>query len=163
MFDGLPVPEQLHHFISSSVPSNPFDPYTIPAAATSNTNSTNSAAAVAAQLQVPYQHHYHFLFHHQPQVHTQKTHHQHQHHYGSGGGGGGGEKQGKMMMIRSGGVVDPDHSGHVHQRPVMMDGGDELSLVASNWSNDEILALLRIRSSLENNWFPEFTWEHVSG
>ncbi|XP_050225022.1 trihelix transcription factor GTL2-like [Mercurialis annua] len=29
------------------------------------------------------------------------------------------------------------------------------------WSNEEILALLRIRSSMEN-WFPEFTWEHVS-
>ncbi|XVE62828.1 hypothetical protein DITRI_Ditri06bG0151400 [Diplodiscus trichospermus] len=29
------------------------------------------------------------------------------------------------------------------------------------WSNDEVLALLRIRSSMEN-WLPEFTWEHVS-
>ena len=29
------------------------------------------------------------------------------------------------------------------------------------WSNDELLALLRIRSTMEN-WFPEFTWEHVS-
>ncbi|XVF06291.1 hypothetical protein REPUB_Repub06bG0034600 [Reevesia pubescens] len=29
------------------------------------------------------------------------------------------------------------------------------------WSNDEVLALLRIRSSIEI-WFPEFTWEHVS-
>ncbi|KAK8589420.1 hypothetical protein V6N13_088267 [Hibiscus sabdariffa] len=29
------------------------------------------------------------------------------------------------------------------------------------WSNDEILALLRVRSSTET-WFPEFTWEHVS-
>ncbi|KAL4380013.1 hypothetical protein GQ457_02G034630 [Hibiscus cannabinus] len=29
------------------------------------------------------------------------------------------------------------------------------------WSNDEVLALLRIRSSMET-WFPEFTWEHVS-
>ena len=29
------------------------------------------------------------------------------------------------------------------------------------WSLDELLALLRIRSSLEN-WFPELTWEHVS-
>ncbi|XWS57664.1 hypothetical protein CRYUN_Cryun09bG0192800 [Craigia yunnanensis] len=29
------------------------------------------------------------------------------------------------------------------------------------WSNDEVLVLLRIRSSMEN-WFPEFTWEHVS-
>ena len=29
------------------------------------------------------------------------------------------------------------------------------------WSNDEVLELLRIRSSMEN-WIPEFTWEHVS-
>ncbi|XP_061338049.1 trihelix transcription factor GTL2-like [Gastrolobium bilobum] len=29
------------------------------------------------------------------------------------------------------------------------------------WSNDEVLALLRIRSSMES-WFPELTWEHVS-
>lgn len=29
------------------------------------------------------------------------------------------------------------------------------------WSSEEVLALLRVRSSLEN-WFPEFTWEHVS-
>ncbi|XP_019453286.1 PREDICTED: trihelix transcription factor GTL2-like isoform X2 [Lupinus angustifolius] len=29
------------------------------------------------------------------------------------------------------------------------------------WTNDEVLALLRIRSSMEN-WFPELTWEHVS-
>ncbi|CAM8925977.1 unnamed protein product [Rhodiola kirilowii] len=31
------------------------------------------------------------------------------------------------------------------------------------WSNDEVVALLRIRSSSESSWFPpEFTWEHVS-
>ncbi|KAL6989523.1 hypothetical protein U1Q18_015273 [Sarracenia purpurea var. burkii] len=29
------------------------------------------------------------------------------------------------------------------------------------WSNEEVLALLRIRSSMEN-WLPDFTWEHVS-
>ncbi|KAL0429498.1 UNVERIFIED_CONTAM: Trihelix transcription factor GTL2 [Sesamum radiatum] len=29
------------------------------------------------------------------------------------------------------------------------------------WSNDEVLALLRLRSSMEM-WFPDFTWEHVS-
>ncbi|GAB4835990.1 hypothetical protein Ancab_000909 [Ancistrocladus abbreviatus] len=29
------------------------------------------------------------------------------------------------------------------------------------WSNEEVLALLRIRSSMET-WFPDFTWEHVS-
>ncbi|TXG65901.1 hypothetical protein EZV62_007176 [Acer yangbiense] len=35
------------------------------------------------------------------------------------------------------------------------------SAAAANWSNDEVLALLRIRSSLDN-WFPESTWAHVS-
>ncbi|XP_062004136.1 trihelix transcription factor GTL2-like [Rosa rugosa] len=34
-------------------------------------------------------------------------------------------------------------------------------LPSDPWSNDELLALLRIRSTMEN-WFPEFTWEHVS-
>lgn len=29
------------------------------------------------------------------------------------------------------------------------------------WSNDEVLSLLRIRSGMDN-WFPDFTWEHVS-
>ena len=29
------------------------------------------------------------------------------------------------------------------------------------WSNDEVLALLKIRSTMEN-WFPDVTWEHVS-
>lgn len=29
------------------------------------------------------------------------------------------------------------------------------------WAGNEVLALFRIRSSMEN-WFPEFTWEHVS-
>lgn len=31
------------------------------------------------------------------------------------------------------------------------------------WSNEEVVALLRIRSSSDSSWFPpEFTWEHVS-
>lgn len=30
------------------------------------------------------------------------------------------------------------------------------------WSTDETLTLLRIRSTMENNWFPDFTWDHVS-
>lgn len=29
------------------------------------------------------------------------------------------------------------------------------------WSQDEVLALFKVRSAMEN-WFPEFTWEHVS-
>ncbi|KAJ7973464.1 Trihelix transcription factor [Quillaja saponaria] len=35
-------------------------------------------------------------------------------------------------------------------------------LQIDSWTNDEVLALLRIRSSMECNWFPDFTWEHVS-
>ncbi|KMT13411.1 hypothetical protein BVRB_4g083670 [Beta vulgaris subsp. vulgaris] len=30
------------------------------------------------------------------------------------------------------------------------------------WSNDEMLALFRIRSSMDNSWFPDFIWENVS-
>lgn len=29
------------------------------------------------------------------------------------------------------------------------------------WSNDELLSLLKLRSTMEI-WFPDFTWEHVS-
>ncbi|PIN26593.1 Transcription factor GT-2 [Handroanthus impetiginosus] len=29
------------------------------------------------------------------------------------------------------------------------------------WSNDEVLALLKLRSTMEI-WFPDFTWEHIS-
>lgn len=34
-------------------------------------------------------------------------------------------------------------------------------LLFDPWTNDEVLALLRIRSSIEY-WLPDFTWEHVS-
>ena len=30
------------------------------------------------------------------------------------------------------------------------------------WSNDELLALFRLRSSMDNTWFPDFIWENVS-
>lgn len=34
-------------------------------------------------------------------------------------------------------------------------------LLFDPWTNDEVLALLRIRSSIQS-WLPDFTWEHVS-
>nr|KYP74456.1 hypothetical protein KK1_007136 [Cajanus cajan] len=37
----------------------------------------------------------------------------------------------------------------------------QLPELVDPWTNDEVLALLRIRSSMES-WFPELTWEHVS-
>lgn len=39
-------------------------------------------------------------------------------------------------------------------------GEHEPELIDS-WTNDEVLALLKIRSSMDT-WFPELTWEHVS-
>lgn len=33
--------------------------------------------------------------------------------------------------------------------------------LTDSWTHDEVLALLRIRSSMDT-WFPELTWEHVS-
>ncbi|KAL1561887.1 trihelix transcription factor GTL2-like [Salvia divinorum] len=36
-----------------------------------------------------------------------------------------------------------------------------LHSAADPWSNDELLALLKLRSTTEI-WFPDFTWEHVS-
>lgn len=38
---------------------------------------------------------------------------------------------------------------------------DEEIGVNDTWSNDEVLQLLRIKSSSEN-WFRDFTWDHVS-
>ncbi|KAL2325398.1 hypothetical protein Fmac_024456 [Flemingia macrophylla] len=37
----------------------------------------------------------------------------------------------------------------------------QLPELVDPWTNDEVLALLKIRSSMES-WFPELTWEHVS-
>uniref|UniRef100_A0A6N2LX34 Myb-like domain-containing protein n=1 Tax=Salix viminalis TaxID=40686 RepID=A0A6N2LX34_SALVM len=76
-------------------------------------------------------------------------------------------------------VLQPSFLHPLHQgSPAGKDGEkQESNLVAMNldqferersitelvnpWSNEEVLALLRIRSSMEA-WFPEFTWEHVS-
>ncbi|KAF9681704.1 hypothetical protein SADUNF_Sadunf05G0030300 [Salix dunnii] len=68
------------------------------------------------------------------------------------------------------------HSLHQGSPTNKNDGKQENNLMAMNlrferersvpelvspWSNDEVLPLLRIRSSMDT-WFPEFTWEHAS-
>ncbi|KAK8633751.1 hypothetical protein V6N13_014589 [Hibiscus sabdariffa] len=50
--------------------------------------------------------------------------------------------------------IDNLHNHHHHQQQQQQHHHHP-------WSNDEVLALLRIRSSMET-WFPEFTWEHVA-
>ncbi|BAT94979.1 hypothetical protein LR48_Vigan10g097100 [Vigna angularis] len=44
---------------------------------------------------------------------------------------------------------------------IQRDQGHQLPQLIDPWTNDEVLSLLRIRSSMES-WFPELTWEHVS-
>lgn len=39
--------------------------------------------------------------------------------------------------------------------------GGRLGIDSATWTDDEVLALLRIRSDLDA-WFPHLTWEHVS-
>ena len=49
--------------------------------------------------------------------------------------------------------------GRENSRSILME--DHHIIHHDQWSNDELLALLRIRSNIEN-CFPESTWEHVS-
>ncbi|XP_027366226.1 trihelix transcription factor GTL2-like isoform X2 [Abrus precatorius] len=44
---------------------------------------------------------------------------------------------------------------------IQRDPRQQLPELIDPWNNDEVHALLRIRSSMES-WFPELTWEHVS-
>lgn len=70
----------------------------------------------------------------------------------------------------------PSQSHHLlhqlHQPPLLLpnkedahnkveDTSNGVEHIMDPWSNDEVLSLLRIRSSMDN-WFPDFTWEHVS-
>lgn len=57
--------------------------------------------------------------------------------------------------IKDGGVTSQwiGHTDH--------DGEDHRLFHHHPWCSDEVLALLRFRSTVEN-WFPEFTWELTS-
>lgn len=44
---------------------------------------------------------------------------------------------------------------------IQRDQRQQLPELIDPWTTDEVLTLLRIRSSMES-WFPELTWEHVS-
>ncbi|CAN7080218.1 unnamed protein product [Brassica oleracea var. botrytis] len=66
-------------------------------------------------------------------------HHHHHHHHDIKDSGATSEWMGHTDH-------DGDNHSHHHHHP---------------WCSDEVLALLRFRSTVEN-WFPEFTWEHTS-
>ncbi|ESW19148.1 hypothetical protein PHAVU_006G100300 [Phaseolus vulgaris] len=64
-------------------------------------------------------------------------------------------------------ILHPPSPTHKHQPPHKLASihiqtdPTQLPDLTDSWTNDELLALLRIRSSMEN-WFPEHTWDHVS-
>ncbi|KAK6233019.1 hypothetical protein SCA6_003092 [Theobroma cacao] len=154
MFDG--VPDQFHQFIASSAAAAAAAavaaartttlplPLSFPPLHLANSSNgftsfdtlytSNSHNQVPPQLQ---QQQPHFLHPLHPQHQTQKNE----------------EKEENTGLVRMNMEIERERSmpesidnHHHHHHP---------------WSNDEVLALLRIRSSIEN-WFPEFTWEHVS-
>ncbi|GAB4855405.1 hypothetical protein Ancab_024028 [Ancistrocladus abbreviatus] len=67
-------------------------------------------------------------------------------------------------------LIQPLHHKQVHEEKeesgllstsLVLEKGRFVPESIHPWSNEEVLALLRIRSSMET-WFPDFTWEHVS-
>src|SRR5689334_4090056 len=80
----------------------------------------------------------HHQAHHMLSHDTRKIihHHHHHHHHDIKDGTGATAEW----------IGHTDHDGDNHPHP---------------WCSDEVLALLRFRSTVEN-WFPEFTWEHTS-
>lgn len=61
-------------------------------------------------------------------------------------------------------VVHHNNKEQVPNSEIELPDQNMVMMVDNPWSNDEVLALLRIRSSMENCWlFPsDLTWEHVS-
>ncbi|KAK7397294.1 hypothetical protein VNO78_18462 [Psophocarpus tetragonolobus] len=64
--------------------------------------------------------------------------------------------------------LHPPSPTHKHQQHkllpinnVLQRDQRQLPELTDSWTNDEVLALLRIRSTMEN-WFPDLTWDHVS-
>lgn len=160
MFDGVPA-EQFHQFLASSRTSLPiplsfplhhhgisapppitpsptflgcFDPYTSPQ---------------TLELQPHHHHHHQSGLHHQlnhqsppPPTTSTTTINRRVHAEEKEESNNGGMISRNLEIEREGSISAPIPIDHP-------------------WSNDEVLALLRIRSSMEN-WFPDFTWEHVS-
>ncbi|KAL4035780.1 hypothetical protein IC575_004487 [Cucumis melo] len=160
MFEGGSVSEQLHQFLtprttpppppnSNSLPLiplnfalhspnfnfHPFDSYN----ATSTTHHHHH--------QIHLHHHPHHLLHHQsPNPH------------------GDDKNDDKTTTTGTGSNLQVGVDLEVgrennNNRSILME--DHHIIHYDQWSNDELLALLRIRSNIEN-CFPESTWEHVS-
>ncbi|OMO55388.1 hypothetical protein CCACVL1_27266 [Corchorus capsularis] len=141
MFDG--VPDQFHQFIASSAAAatraTPTLP--LPLSFTSHLHlaASNSSNGFTPFDPFPNSQHHHFLH---PLHQTQKNIDE--------------EKQDNRTSLVVGMNMDIERERSMAPPP-----GVPIHHHNHPWSNDEVLALLRIRSSMEN-WFPEFTWEHIS-
>ncbi|KAL6146752.1 hypothetical protein ACLB2K_057429 [Fragaria x ananassa] len=151
MFDGVDPAEQLHQFIAASRTSLPLPLPNIPLSSFPNLQPFDH----------PHHHHHHNyniinppppppppqeLVQLQPPPHNQLLHPSVVLHRR----GNDQEKQESSTTL-----VLPSSNMEIERQQAAPE------LPSDPWSNDELLALLRIRSTMEN-WFPEFTWEHVS-
>ncbi|XP_015875344.2 trihelix transcription factor GTL2 [Ziziphus jujuba] len=152
MFDG--VPDQLHQFIASSRSTTtsslplPLSSFPLHASPSPNTITFPPLDAYSNNHhhnhhQVPLQPHHQVLLqplHHNPPPPAQKINHE--------------EKEGNNLVNSFNLEIDDDTDRSSIPEPVAPPPPPP-------WSHDEVLALLRIRSTMEN-WFPDFTWEHIS-
>ncbi|OWM82016.1 hypothetical protein CDL15_Pgr001590 [Punica granatum] len=148
MFDG--VPEQFHQFIASSrasssplplppqlsaFPFHGFDPFP-------NPNPTPIPHPPPSPPPLSASHHQHHLLHlHHPSL---LLHHKDV---------AAEEEEGKERSLLAMSANFDIEARVDRSMPEPVDHGP--------WSNEEVVALLRIGSNMEN-WFPQVTWEHVS-
>lgn len=147
MFEGG-FPEQFHHFmIASSTPPPPPSsslalsfPLQAPPSPLPQATFPITAPYPSSHSSAP------LLLHLQPQLDLDLDVLPHKHDE---------KQQQQVMMINA--------SSAASSLELARDRGSGIpdQLLFDPWTNDEVLALLRIRSSIEY-WLPDFTWEHVS-
>lgn len=140
MFDG--VPDQFHQFITPRKSLPLHLPFPLHASATTTTPSNPNTFPTTFD---PYNHHP--SHHHQFQPPSLLP--LHHHHPASTHKEDEGKEENIAPVSMNFEIDQRDQSRQ--QLPELIDP----------WTNDEVLALLRIRSGMES-WFPDFTWEHVS-
>ncbi|KAK9068318.1 hypothetical protein SSX86_012429 [Deinandra increscens subsp. villosa] len=135
MFDGVPAGEHFHRFIST--PSSRIIP------PNNNSSIIQTPPIISASTNLNFLSFDPLLF---PPLHT----HHNQH-----------------TLFQSNHFVrtpsrDDQYMNDTHHEAAKVDQEIDLGLdINEPWSNDEVIQLLRIKSSSEN-WFKDLTWDHVS-
>ncbi|XP_022746773.1 trihelix transcription factor GTL2-like [Durio zibethinus] len=142
MFDG--VPDQFHQFIASTAAAARTTTLPLPLSFPPIHNLASSNGFTSFDPLFTSNSH-----HHQVSPQLQQPHFLHPLHHQHQPGQKNEEKEENTRLVTMNMEIDRERS--------MSDPIDN----HLPWSNDEVLVLLRIRSSMDN-WFPEFTWENVS-